>query len=80
VSNPDGQGDYPAGGADAWGGHGLDECPVCFLSHGCDLLEGHPWELGHVCLLERCLFPDNGSDQGSRTCYCTDADDPECFT
>lgn len=28
----------------------VKDCPVFFLSHGCSLAEGHPPELGHICL------------------------------
>jgi hypothetical protein len=46
----------------------LTHCPWMFTSHGCDLADGHPPELGHIC-----LWPENEKirDQGG---YCNQTD------
>lgn len=59
-------------------------CEVFFLSHGCDLMEGHPEELGHVCLLPaNDVLPDQGGYHDpvefSHLCYRVETDDPEVF-
>lgn len=57
-------------------------CPVCFLSHGCDLGKGHPAELGHICLAYADSLPEQ--DTSSEIilydiCHRSDAGHPDNF-
>jgi hypothetical protein len=63
----------------------VKNCFVTFLSHGCDLAEGHPEELGHVCLEPRYdEFPEQGSYHDpvtfSSICSRIEHGDPRCDT
>jgi hypothetical protein len=66
----------------------VKSCPVTFLSHGCDLAEGHPEELGHVCLEPRYdEFPEQGqwcdiayAVTFSSICSRIEHGDPRCDT
>lgn len=66
----------------------LENCPWCFLSHGCDLASGHPPELGHICLFpENEQVRDNGGEYCIRyggvtlssVCYRVESDDEGLF-